>query len=63
MASLVALRAVSLSLRELMSSFVSSLPFTESAMLPVSSETTITTASVSSVMPRAARWRVPRVLL
>ena len=28
-------------------------------MAPVSSETTMTTASVSSVMPMAARWRVP----
>ena len=31
----------------------------EQLMVPVSSETTITRASVSSVSPIAARWRVP----
>jgi hypothetical protein len=30
-------------------------------MVPVSSETTTTTASVSSVIPMAARWRLPSV--
>ena len=33
------------------------------AICPVSSETTIASASVSSVMPIAARWRVPNLPL
>ena len=36
-----------------------SCPFFAIEMLPVSSDTTITTASVSSLMPIAERWRVP----
>src|SRR5262249_42420796 len=36
-------------------------PSTAIEMPPVSSETTTTTASVSSARPRAARWRVPSV--
>src|SRR5262249_52335320 len=38
-------------------------PSTTSEMPPSSSDTAITTASLSSVMPMAARWRVPSVLL
>ena len=38
-------------------------PSRTSEILPSSSDTTITTASVSSVRPIAARWRVPSVLL
>ena len=37
------------------------LPSRTSEIVPSSSETTITTASVSSVRPIAARWRVPSV--
>src|SRR5581483_8451648 len=38
------------------------LPPKQSEMVPRSSETTTTTASVSSVTPMAARWRVPSAL-
>ena len=34
-------------------------PFTAYEILPVSSETTIINESVASVIPNAARWRVP----
>src|SRR5512135_3319176 len=46
-----------------MSSFVSSLPFIAIEMNPVSSETMIATASVSSVRPIPALCRVPSALL
>ena len=43
--------------------FSVTLPPTTSATVPSCSETTIATASVSSVTPMAARWRVPQVFL
>ena len=39
-----------------------STPFFASEIMPVSSLTTTTTASEFSLMPRAARWRVPMSL-
>src|SRR3970282_2933063 len=41
--------------------FSVTLPLTTSATVPSCSETTIATASVSSVTPRAARGQVPQV--
>ena len=40
-----------------------STPFLATEIEPVSSETTTTIASLSSVKPTAARWRVPKRVL
>jgi len=52
-------RFVNFCLNFSISRLLSSRPFTASEIEPVSSETIIATASVSSVMPRAARCLVP----
>ncbi len=44
---------------ELVSKFRFKVPFSTKEINPVSSDTMTVTASVPSVMPMAARWRVP----